>query len=73
MSFSSVRIFFDSLEAAAEALLLVLEDARVTDRHYSFGTLSTSQILQSGLILIGDLEEILPRLETIPGATRYDE
>lgn len=67
MDFISVRFFFDSLDVAVEALITVLEDARETDKDYSFGSLSTQQIMSSGLILVGDAQHIADRLKELPG------
>lgn len=69
----SVRIIFDSSEAATEALIAVLEDARETDKDYSFGSLSVSQIMASGLLLIGDASHLSDKLKQITGATVLPE
>lgn len=73
MMYQSSRIMFDSLEAAVEGLLLTLEDARETVFTYSFGGLSAEQVYASGLMLIGEIEEVATKLEQIEGATRYDD
>lgn len=73
MNFQSSRIMFDSLESAVEGLLIVLEDARETVFNYSFGSLSTEQVYASGLMLIGEIEEVAAKLEQIEGTTRYDD
>lgn len=67
------RFYFDSIDTAAQALLTVLEDARETERYYSFGSLTASQILSSGLLLTGEIDEVVAKLEQIPDVTRYDE
>lgn len=69
----SVRYFFDTQEGAVEALLLLLEDARTTDKYYEFGSLSADQILASGLILRGDIHDLLHRLDAISGAMRVQD
>lgn len=69
----STRLFFDSEGGAAEALLVVLEDARETDFSYSFGSLSVDQIVESGLVLFGEIDDVLAKLDAIPGITRYDD
>lgn len=69
----TTRFYFESLETAALGLLTVLEDARVTTATYSFGSLSADQVLASGLILVGDIEEVVSKLDSISGALRYDE
>lgn len=68
----TARFYFDSIETAARALILVLEDARVTTAKYGFGTLSADQVLASGLLLVGDIESIASRLERLDGAFRSD-
>ncbi len=68
-----IRFFFDSLGAAASALIVVLEDARVTEHKYRFGGLKASQILASGLLLKGDIEEIAAKLEDLPGVLRHED
>lgn len=54
----SVRFFFNDKVEAVEALLLILEDARKTTREYAFGSTSIHQILDSGLLLQGDIEDV---------------
>jgi hypothetical protein len=71
--YTSSRFLFNSLEGAVEALLTTLEDARETVFDYSFGSLSADQVYASGLILIGEIDEIADKLEQIDGATRYDD
>lgn len=73
MIYRSVRYFFDSLETAVEALLMVLEDARTTNLSYSFGSLSAQQVFSSGLMLVGEVEVICLKLDMLSGATRYEE
>lgn len=69
----TVRVYFDSLEAAADGLVLVLEDCRETSHEYSFGGLHVEQVLQSGLLLTGDVDEVVDKLISLPGTTRHDE
>lgn len=69
----SVRIFFDSLDVAVEALIVVLTDAREGDSTYRFGGLSAKQILDSGLLLQGDINKILGKLDKLPGTVVHDE
>jgi hypothetical protein len=70
---TTTRFFFDSLGAAAEGLIAVLEDARVTDAYYKFGGLSAKQILASGLRLNGEIDHIASILDDLPGAIRHDD
>ncbi len=70
MDFVSVRFFCDSLETAVEVLIIVLEDARETDKEYSFGSLSAQQVLSSGLLIIGDAQHLVDKLSTLSGTTQ---
>jgi hypothetical protein len=67
------RFIFDSLESAAYGLETVLVDARETKSEYLFAGLSASQILKSGLILEGDITEIVEKLKIIDGALEFAE
>lgn len=68
---SSTETFtFTSLRAAAEALLVVLEDARDTDRQYAFTGLTPGRILKDGLVLQGEVVDITTRVGLIAGAVR---
>lgn len=73
MTYISTRIMFDTLESAVEGLLVILEDARETVFDYRFGSLSAEQVYASGLMVIGEAEEVARKLEQIDGATRYDD
>jgi len=64
----TVRVTFDTYLGAAEGLLLVLEDARVTECVYSFTGLSPNRILKMGLTLQGDVADLLRRVELISGS-----
>lgn len=66
----SLRFHFDSLDAAAEGLLAVLDDARSGTAEYRFGSLSAKQVLSSGLMLEGDITEVAAKLDKVPGAAR---
>lgn len=66
------RVLFDSLADAAAGLLIVLDDARTTKHHYQFGSLSAEQVYASGLLLIGEVDEVLEKLDQLPGTSRYD-
>ena len=67
------RVMFSDLAAAVEGLLTVIEDAEVTDKDYSFGPLSAGKVQNSGMLLIGDVDEVAVKLDKIDGATRYAE
>jgi hypothetical protein len=68
----TARFRFRSYLSAAEALLLVLEDARETEKSYRVTGLSPEAILMDGLVLEGQIEEISEKVAAISGATRSD-
>lgn len=63
----TVRITCDSYLSAASALLLVFQDARVTRRTYRFTGLSPRSVLRSGLLLEGEVADILNSIKRIDG------
>lgn len=73
MDYISVRIMFSSLEDAVDALIMVLDYARSTDKEFTFGSLSAEQIYASGLIIMGDAEAIVDDLSKLPGVLVYPE
>lgn len=73
MAETSTRIYFDSVKAAAAGLLTVVLDARTTERNYRFGGLSAQAVYGSGLRLEGEIDEIVEKLEVLPGTIRQDE
>lgn len=70
---TSVLFRFDTLLAAAQALLTVLEDARSTDKEYRFTGLTPGTILRAGLLLEGDVVDISSSVGEISGSTRTDQ
>lgn len=67
-TWESVRLFFSSLEEAAQALLTVIEDAEVTTAYYDIGGLSAQTVLSSGLLLQGDIQAVLAKVQLlVPG------
>ena len=68
----TARFRFRSYLAAAEALLLVLEDARTTKKSYRVTGLSPEAILMDGLTLEGEIQEISEKVAAISGATQHD-
>lgn len=70
---TSTRFYFDTLEAAAQALLTVVLDARSSEHEYRFGGLSANSLLTSGLILEGDIEEVAAKVEKVSGSSRWDD
>lgn len=73
MADTSTRFYFDSYAAAAAGLLTVLLDARTTEMRYRFGGLDASTVFMSGLLLEGQIDEVVAKLELVPGAVRQDE
>ena len=73
MADTTTRFYFDSVRAAAAGLLVVVLDARSTEKEYRFGGLSAQAVYTSGLRLEGDIEEISEKLEILPGVVRQDE
>jgi hypothetical protein len=69
----TVRYHFDDIGAAADTLAAVLLDARSTDSKYEFGGLTAPEILVGGLVITGELTSLIGKLDSIPGAVRYDE
>lgn len=70
---STTRFFFDSVSDAAAALLTVIEDARQSEHFYHFGSLSADQVYDSGLLLVGAVDEVAAKLEQMDGAVRYND
>lgn len=68
------RFFFDDLNSAATGLLIVIQHAR-NNRHldYRFGPMSAANVLENGLWLEGQIEELADSLEQVSGAVRHDE
>lgn len=69
----SARFLFDSTAAVAEALIILLTHARSTRDQYRFYGLNVNAVLQSGLVLEGQIDAVSALLEKVPGTTRYDE
>lgn len=68
----TVRFHFDSLLGATRGLIAVLVDAATSEREYRFTGLSPASILRSGLVLEGDVADLLQSIESIKGCTRSD-
>jgi len=73
MASSTTRFFFDSVPSAAAGLLAVVLDARTTEKSYRFGGLDATTVYRSGLLLEGEISEVVEKVEAIPGAVRQDE
>lgn len=69
----TVRFTFPTYLAAAEALLVVLEDARTTQTEYRFTGLSPEAIVSTGLTLTGDIDAVSEKVSLISGANKHSE
>ena len=58
----------DSVQAAAETLVTVLEHARRTRDFYEFGPINAESVMRVGLYLDGDIEEVLEEVLEVAGA-----
>jgi hypothetical protein len=67
------RWIFDSLEAAASGLIVILEDARKTHSRYTIEGLSAEQALKSGVVLSGEIDAVNLAMSRVAGADRHDE
>lgn len=65
---SSARILVDSVESAAETLVVVLEDARRSKKDYQFGPINADSVLRAGLYLQGDIDDVLDEVLEVSGA-----
>ena len=61
------RVMVDSVQAAAGALVTVLEHARKTRNLYEFGPINAESVLRAGLYLDGEIEEVLEKVLAVPG------
>ncbi len=68
----SVHFTFDTYLAAAEALLVVMTDARTTTKRYRIIGRSPERLLSIGLTLEGEIDEVSELVVDIPGATLRD-
>lgn len=68
----TVRFRFRTYLASAEALLLVLEDARKTEDSYRITGITPEAILRDGLVLEGQIENISEKVAAISGAMKQD-
>lgn len=73
MASQTVRFFFDTYEAAAAGLLTVLLDARETKHFYRFGGLDARSIFNSGLVIEGEILEVMDKLASLPGVIWQNE
>ena len=68
------RIFFTDLASAADGLVTVLQYARDNKEvDYRFGPLTAQGVLENGLWLEGQIDDLADTLEQDSGAVRYDE
>lgn len=73
MAKTSRRFMFDSVESAAEALTVILMDARSTKSFYRFSGLTPAVVFSSGLLIEGELDDLIPKLEAIDGSIAYED
>lgn len=73
MESTTSRFLFDSIGAAAHGLVTLLTHARKTTDRYRFYGLNVNAVLQSGLVLEGEIDAVSALLEAVPGTTRHDE
>jgi hypothetical protein len=67
-----IRYLFDSPRAAAEGLETVLRRARDSQDNYVFGGLNVRQLMDAGLWVEGDTDEVQKILDEVPGAVRQE-
>jgi hypothetical protein len=58
----------DSVQAAAETLVAVLEHARKSRDFYEFGPIDAQSVMRVGLYLDGDIDDVLQDVLEVPGA-----
>jgi hypothetical protein len=68
-----VTFYFDSIESATEALLLVFIEARLADSVFRFSGLTAEQLFRSGLRLDGDIETVARKIDQIAGVVREED
>lgn len=65
-----VRFVFTSLAAAAEALGVVMTDARRTRKFYTITGIDPNWILKNGMTLSGQVDDITGQVSEVDGAVR---
>jgi hypothetical protein len=65
---ATARVFVDSVQAAAETLVVVLEHARANKHDYVFGPINADIVVRSGLYLEGEIEKVLEEVLEVSGA-----
>jgi hypothetical protein len=65
---ASARVMVDSVQAAAETLVTVLENARSTRTNYEFGPINAESVMRVGLYLEGEIDDVLKDVLEVPGA-----
>lgn len=68
----SAHFTFNTYLAAAEALLVVMEDARATDKYYRITGKSPEALIGGGLTLEGEISEVSEKVAEISGAILRD-
>jgi hypothetical protein len=67
-----IRYLFDSPRAAAAGLEAVLLRARKSQDNFVFGGLNVRQLMDAGLWIEGDTDEVQKILDDLPGAVRQE-
>ncbi len=65
---ASARVMVDSVQSAAETLLVVMENARASKDNYEFGPIDAESVMRLGLYLGGDIDKVLAEVLEVPGA-----
>ncbi len=73
MDSQTARFYFDSYQSAAGGILAVLLDARTTDKTYRFTGLSVQDVLTSGLVITGEITDIVEKVSKLPGVLHHFE
>lgn len=58
----------DSVQAAAETLVVVLEYARKSRDNFEFGPLNADLVMRTGLYLDGNIDKVLDEVLDVSGA-----
>lgn len=64
----NARVMVDSVQAAAETLVVVLEYARKNKDDFEFGPLNAELVMRTGLYLDGNIDKVLDEVLDVSGA-----
>lgn len=65
----SYRVTAESRLDMADAVVLCAEHARTSGRDYAFGPMRQEDLMQSGLLVLGDTEALAAELARLPRVT----